>query len=136
MYSWGGEEVWVVGGGAVLEFLNEAVEGVGAVEACATAWRRHRGAMDDEVAERREVHPREDEAEFLMEDVVGKSGMEAHSGAVGVEDEGGVAGHAQQTHWIVVGADMDATKIHADGAAEGFGVAGIGAEYGDIAIVG
>ncbi len=91
-----------MGGGAVLEFLEEAVVGVGAVEACATAGRWHWGAVDDEVAERREVHPRKDEAEFLMEDVVGETCMEAHDGAVGVEDEGGVAGHAQQTHWIVV----------------------------------
>ncbi len=52
-YHRGGEEVGVVGGRAVLEFLKEAVEGVGAVEACATARRRHGGAMDDEVAERR-----------------------------------------------------------------------------------
>ncbi len=39
-----------MGGGAVLEFLNEAVEGVGAVEACATAGRWYGRAVDDEVA--------------------------------------------------------------------------------------
>ncbi len=60
MYRWVGEEIGVVGCGAVLEFFKEAVEGVGAVEACATAGRRHGRAVDDEVAEWREVHPRED----------------------------------------------------------------------------